>query len=111
MKEIGNIYDRYDLFASEVPAFHIQGQKKVGTFIGCFLSIFTVTSVLVYGCIRGFYLVTGNRPLVSSYIVRGGHDAKEAIDLEEYDFKIAFSAQKIEQDEQQKIDDADFIEW
>ena len=69
MKEIGNIYDRYDLFAQDIPRFHLEGYKKIGTIIGCILTLLLATIVIGYSCIRGRILMTGDRPNISSFTV------------------------------------------
>ena len=67
--------------------------------------------MLTYGSIRGYQLVVGSRPLVSSYMVRGEKDPRSLVDLNKHDFKIAFSVQKIEKTELKPIDDRNFVEW
>ena len=69
MKEVGNYFDRYDLFAQDIPKFHLDGQKKIGTSVGCCLSVLLVTMIAAYSGIRGHMVLTGDRPTISSFTV------------------------------------------
>ena len=112
MKEIGNIYDRYDLFAAEIPRFHLEGFSKIGTRIGCFFSILLVTLVFGYGFFRADILVRGDRPNISSYTVSDERKGRDLHDLNIHDFKVAFTVEKIEQEGIfRPISDPDFVEW
>jgi len=91
MKEIGNVYDKYDLFARNIPSFHIEGQRRIGSCIGCCLTVLLTTLVVLYGGIRGRYLITGARPNISSFTIQEERNGRELIELEEYDFKVAFT--------------------
>jgi hypothetical protein len=48
MKEIGNMYDKYDLFAQQIPSFHLEGKKRLGSCIGCFLTVLITALVIGY---------------------------------------------------------------
>jgi hypothetical protein len=70
MKEIGNNFDKYDLFARHIPHFHFEGHNKLGTGVGFFFTILLSTLVVIYSCARGRYLWTGDRPNISSFTVK-----------------------------------------
>ena len=69
MKEIGNLYDKYDLFAQQIPTFHIEGHKKLGSCVGFFLTVLLTTLVVVYGGTRAREIITGARPNISTFTV------------------------------------------
>jgi hypothetical protein len=62
-----NNLGRFDLFGKPVPQFRLHGQEKVGTVVGSFLSLTMVSMVLLYSTFRCIMLVTGARPIISSY--------------------------------------------
>ena len=59
---------KYDLFAQPIPSFHIDGQSMVGTNVGSFFTGLLAILVVGYSCARGRYLVTGDRPNISSFV-------------------------------------------
>jgi hypothetical protein len=69
MSKIGNVFDKYDLFAQQIPPFHIEGHTRLGSCIGYFLTVLLTTLVLVYGGSRARFLITGERPNISSFTV------------------------------------------
>ena len=112
MKEIGNFFDRYDLFAEEIPKFHLDGQNKIGTSVGCCLSVLLVTMIAAYSGIRGHMVLTGDRPTISSFTVQDERDGAELVDLNAHQFKVAFSVQHPESSHKlSPRDDPNFVEW
>ena len=112
MKEVDSIYDHYDFFKQEIPKFHLEGHKKIGTIIGCSLNV--LFTILVFGCscIRGRYLLTGDRPNISSFT--GYDESRNAIltDLNTHQFKVAFTVQRIDDfDNQIPANEPNFVEW
>jgi len=84
MKEIGKTIDKYDLFAQDIPPFHIEGYSKLGSSVGCCSTVLLYTLVLAYACIRGRYVVTGDRPNISSFTMQEERNLKDQIDLNDY---------------------------
>jgi hypothetical protein len=84
MKKVGNNYDRYDIFGVDVPSFHIEGSKRIGSIVGCVFTMLLITMVIGYSCAKGRYVVTGDRPNISSYIVQDERHGKTLIDLNDY---------------------------
>jgi hypothetical protein len=112
MKEIGNYYDTYDLFARAIPTFHIEGHRKIGTIVGCSLSVLLATLVIGYSCIRGRYLFTGHRPNISSFTVDDERNGTELIHLMDYNFKVAFAVTSVVGDSTtETAHDPNFVEW
>ena len=112
MKEIGNIFDRYDLFGVEIPKFHIEGNKKIGTGIGFVLSVLFTTLVIGYSGVRIRYLFLADRPSISAFTGNNERDGLEAIDLKDFHFKVAFTVESIkEQGVHESANDPDFVEW
>ena len=82
---LDNFIDQYDLFGKSVPQFRLQGKEKIGSIVGCFLSLLMTTLVLAYSSVRGFMLVTGDRPIISSYTVQ--NERKDTmVDLNKFNF-------------------------
>ena len=77
MIEVDSIYDHYDFFKQEIPKFDLEGHKMIGTIIGCSLSVLLTILVVGYSCIRGRYLLTGDRPNISSFT--GYDESRNAI--------------------------------
>jgi hypothetical protein len=112
MKEVGNYFDRYDLFAEEIPKFHLDGQKKIGTSVGFSMSVLLVTIVAIYTGVRTRVLITGARPNISSYNAQNERNVTELVDLNDHSFKVAFSVQSLHGNyNKTTIDDSDFVEW
>ena len=56
--------------------------------------------------------MTGDRPNISSYTVQDERKGTNVVDLNEYQFKIAFTVQRIsEQGTFSSADDPNFVEW
>ena len=81
MKTIGNTFDKYDLFAQDVPRWHIDGHSKLGSSVGCCFTVLLYTLVVAYSCIRGRYVLTGERPYISSFRVQDERNGTDMIDL------------------------------
>jgi len=112
MKEIGNNHDKYDLFAQDIPQLHIEGYSKLGSSVGCCSTVLLYALVFAYSCIRGRYAVTGDRPNISSFTVQNERNGTDQIDLNEYQFKVAFAIENIlEEGKYGPADDPNFVEW
>ena len=74
MKEIGNIFDRYDLFGTDVPKLTLEGNKKIGTSIGFVLTVIFYILTLGYSCVRFRYLMLADRPNLSSFTGKDERD-------------------------------------
>ena len=104
--------NKFDLFAESIPSFHIEGHNKIGTSVGCVLSGLLATLVLGFTCIRGRYLVTGDRPNISSFTAQDERNGHDVVDLSDYQFKVAFSINFLQGDHEiHGADDPDFVEW
>jgi hypothetical protein len=104
-------FDKYDLFALPVPRFHMEGKQRIGTGIGLCLSILLVTLLVSYSTIRCLILVTGDRPLISSFTVQNERKPEDLIDLNEKKFKVAFAVQTLTRNTPSPANDPDFVEW
>jgi len=51
--------------------------------------------VVAYSFIRGRYVVTGERPNISSFTVQNERNGTDLIDLNTHQFKVAFAVDKI----------------
>ena len=103
---------KYDLFGKEIPRFHLDGHEKIGTSIGCCLTVLLGTLMATYFGFRVKLLLTGDRPNISSYTVNDERKGTELVDLNEKQFKVAFSVQNIDGSLKGKpINDPDFVEW
>ena len=61
-REVGHIFDEYDLFAQSVSSFNIEGKKQVGTCIGLSFSILIAMMVLAYAGIKGKEMMFKEKP-------------------------------------------------
>ena len=104
------IFD-YDLFRKEVPRFHVEGRQNIGTGLGCCLSVLLVTLLAVFTGFRSVVLVSGARPNISSFTVKDERKGNQLVDLDQKQFKVAFSVQKLDGDNKNPINDPDFVEW
>ena len=111
MSKIGNFYDKYDLFAQEIPSLHIEGHKRLGSCIGYFLTVLLTTLVFVYGGSRSRFLITGERPNISSFTLQDARDAKQMINLNDHNFKVAFSVEAIKGHDISPANDPNYVEW
>ena len=104
------IFD-YDLFRKEVPRFHVEGRQSIGTSLGCCLSVLLVTMVAAYTVFRSIILVSGHRPNISSFTVKDERKGNQLVDLNQKQFKVAFTVQKLDGDNATPINDPDIVEW
>ena len=112
MKDISKSYDKYDLFAQDIPSFHIEGHKKIGSCIGCYLTVLLTILVVGYSGVRMRYLIIGDRPNISSFTIQDERDDTELIDLNQHQFKVAFTVDTISaNDDYIPANDPDFVEW
>ena len=67
---------------------------------------------MLYGGVRGRYLLTGARPNISSFTIEHERRGTELYDMNKYFFKVAFSVESIK-DEGQFVpaNDPDYVEW
>jgi hypothetical protein len=111
-RETGNAFDRWDMFSTPMPHFNIEGNKKVGTSIGCIFSVLMISLCLAYGGTRGIFFITKSRPLISSYTLTGHRENDEKVNMGKHNFQVAFDLKKIVQGgEDTHIDDSNFVEW
>lgn len=72
--KVKTFFDRFDLFAIPVPNFTVEGNDKVGTPIGAFLSLVMVVVVLIYGIPKFIDMAWKQRPNIVEVIDPVGLD-------------------------------------
>ena len=76
------------------------------------MTVFLTILVVGYSGVRVRYLIIGDRPNISSFTIQDERDGTELIDLNEHQFKVAFTVNKISaNDEHSPANDPDFVEW
>ncbi len=111
-KKVGLFVDRWDYFGTEMPKFNLEGNTKIGTTIGCGLSLLLMVTIFSYGISRGYIFVMKLRPNISTYHLDHARGDDEIRDLAAANFKVAFSVERISNDGVFPIDDdPDYVEW
>ena len=75
-REVGSFFDQNDYFSSSVPGFNIEGTERVGTSLGCMLSVVMWTAFLVYTTYKALVCFTRQNPNISSFEIIDDHDQR-----------------------------------
>jgi hypothetical protein len=55
-------FDRFDIFGVQMPQFTLEGKKRVGSCIGCTLSVFLLAFISTFTIVKFYFMVTGEHP-------------------------------------------------
>ena len=111
-KEIGSFFDEWDMFASPVPQFNVEGKDRVGTSIGFLCTCLVTIAIIFYATHRGLICVNKGRPTVSFIEIENHHPQDFVIDLAspKHDFQLAFGVTEAD-DQSKALSDKDYVEW
>ena len=88
-----SLLQRIDIFGSSLPAFNLKGQTMVHTISGGVATFLVIVVMLIYGSIKIIHLFSKHNPNVVSVYEKNYFDYKERLDLNQIDFRLAFSVE------------------
>ena len=99
----GGVFKKIDAFGKHLPSFNIKGSDKVNTIAGGFFTLILFLTVIMYGALKFSDLITKPNPYISSYFKDEELNAKP-LNLNEHNFRIAFTVESYLSPYKQKID-------
>jgi hypothetical protein len=68
--------------------------------------------VFGYGITRTILFWKADRPEISSFVTQNARTKEDIVDLDEFDFKVAFAIESFDNDQPlELLNDPDYVEW
>ena len=84
---------KFDFFGSQLPVFNLKGASVVHTKMGGLLSFSIFVITMIYATIKLIQLFDRHNPNVTQFLERNVYDYREKLDLNEANFRIAFTVE------------------
>ena len=105
------LINNYDAFGIPPPHFNIEGRKKVTTAVGLILTVFASVLTITFAVSKILYMIEGRGAIITSMVTKYPHVAEvDAIDPNNFEFKIAFSVQNA-RNVRESYDDPTKVRW
>ena len=89
--KLNTFLERIDLFGADLPVFNLKGKTQVLTKTGGCLSLMVILLWMVYGVIKFSQMMSKHNPFISEIKEKNFFDYNTRLDLNEINFKMAFS--------------------
>ena len=88
---MGRVFRRLDQFGRDVPAFNLNGEKKVTTFVGGVITLFFIYVIILFAASKLTELVGRQYPSVQDVTTEDYFDSNNRFNLNKAGYRIAFT--------------------
>ena len=89
--KLSSLLEKIDQFGRPLPSFNLNGEKQVHTVTGGLVTFAILVTILCYGSLKFYHLVTNHNANVTSVLETDLFDGTEQINLHDSGFRVAFS--------------------
>ena len=88
---LSSLLEKIDQFGRPLPAFNLNGEKKVHTVTGGLATFAIIIIILCYGTLKFYHLITNHNANVTSVLETDAFDFNDVLNLYDVGFRFAFS--------------------